>query len=176
MLLGHYPPVVSFLALDGPYDITYANIGKHPGSCTLEYRPGDVVTVENQIAQFLCATRKQYLQAQKVNMKLKTMRGTVKKSFSRADWQEASKKLGPTSVFSLLYRHRIRANYGDIDTFLSDDLECETVFGSLVHLTQSLNLVHEALMKRKLGSRQFERVMAAAGVEGHDFVKARLHH
>lgn len=174
MLDGHYPPVISFLATGGPYDITYANIQKHPGSCSLEYRRGDVVTAENQIAQFLCGTRKLDLKMQKVNMKLRTSRGKLKKNFSKADWHDASRKLGPTSIFSLLYRYRIRANYGDIDMLLSEDLECETVFESLVHIAHSLNFVHEAKMMQKLGSKRFEQVLAAAGAEDHDFVGTRL--
>lgn len=174
MVAGHYPPVVSFLAMGEPYDIRYANIDKHPGSCTLTYRRGDATTAENQIAQFLCATRQLDLKAQKANAKIRTKRGTLKKNFTRSDWQTLSKKVGPTSVFSLLYRYRIRANYGDIDTLLSQNLQCDIVFESLLHVTQSLNFVHEALMKRKMGTEQFERVLMTAGVERHEFVKSRL--
>ena len=55
-------------------------------------------------------------------VKIKTKHGKRKTSFSADDWQQVSRNLGATSLLSLLYRKRLKANYDAIETLLADEL------------------------------------------------------
>lgn len=173
MAVDQYPKVMSFLAVGGLPEIQYVNVDKQPAHSTLAFDAFDESSVETQIAQFLCATRTRDLKAYKPKMKLQTKAGKPKKKFSRDDWDRTSKKLGPTSILSLLYRNRIKSNYVEIDTYLSDDLDTDTVFRSLVHVVHCLNLIHEAKLRDVVGSRVFGELLANAGGADRPFVADR---
>jgi hypothetical protein len=168
-----YPKTMSFLALGGLPEILYLNIAKHPAACTLAFSRHDPDTVDTQIAQFLCSTRSQDLRSYKPKMKLKTKAGKPKKSFTREDWDRVSERLGPTSILSLLYRNRIRANYGEIDTYLSEDLDTDAVFHALVHIVHCLNLVHEAHLCSVVGPEVYEQLSSTAKASDHVFLADR---
>ncbi len=108
-------------------------------------------TVDGQLAQFLCATRKLDLAEKKRDIRIETKRGRRRISFRPEDWAKVSTALGYTSILSLLYRKRIKANYRDIDTFLHDELQVEPLFLDLLNIVSTLNLVHEVLIAKALG-------------------------
>ncbi len=173
MASGRYPRTMSFLATGGINEISFMNLDPRSVTSTLYLDCDDPNSVDTQIGQFLRATRKRNLKSKKLDMKLKTKRGTPRRSFWREDWEQASQKLGYTSLLSLLYRNRIRANYGEIDTFLSPELETQDVFSALVHIVGCFNLVHEGILHTVVGNVRFESLLRSAGALSHDFVQAR---
>ena len=156
---GDYPESLSFYASGGMNNIICHNIDRLCGKPSLAYDASEPCSVDNQIAQFLRATREIDLKQRRQDMRgeFRTKRGNkVKQSLTADEWGRISDRLGNTTVFSLLYRNRIRANYGDIETYFSQDLNVDCVFDSLVNVVNCLNLVHEAMMMRALGKKEFE--------------------
>ena len=148
--LGRYPHSVSFL-LDGIGRDGYSGLTYSPLPNSLSFDPSDGSQVDGRIAQFLHSTRKVDLDARKKTTKLRTMSGGVRKNFRLEDWEVVSRNQGVTSVLSLLYRKRIKANYRDIDTFLHEDLHAEGLYDHLISIVGTLNMVHEIMMGRKVG-------------------------
>lgn len=144
-----YPDILRVLADGCPAEVIGLAPSKFPS--TLVFDATDRTMVETRIAQFLCSTRDIDLDDRKDSVKLLTKSGKRKKSFNADDWLQVSRKLGQTSLLSLLYRKRIKANYRDIDTFLHPELDVESLFNDLINVVGNLNLVHEALIARALG-------------------------
>ena len=173
MKARRYPTTISFLATGGKSEISFVNLRPHRAPSTLDLDTDNPRSVDTQIAQFLRATRRKDLERKKLNMNIRTVTGKRKRSFTRDDWKQTSAKLGYTSLLSLLYRNRVRANYGEIDTFLSPELETHAVFRSLVSVVGCFNLVHEAMLRAVVGSDTFDRLLDSAGADSHDFVNRR---
>jgi hypothetical protein len=178
MQAGHYPRTLSFLALGGK-DRTYL----HLDACSLltPYQfyadsPGvtDTQVVDAHIARFLNATRGLDVRARLKALNLKTVGGKKKTRFTPAEWQRASNKLGPTSLLSLLYRKRIKANYQDIDTFLHPELDAGRVFNALGRCVAAMNFVHEAYIARAVGIASFETWCGRLGEAARPAAARRL--
>src|SRR5207249_1408629 len=99
-----------------------------------------------QIGQFLSATRKIDLKNRKkktqfdyVDSKTKETKKKKKKRLTNQDWLLVSKNLGPTSIFDLLYRKRIQANYQAIDSLLSQAIDGNALIQSLGQVVNALN-------------------------------------
>lgn len=148
---GRYPEALSFTAAGvKPITLTGLSSTALPHSITFARDAPD--TVDGQLAQFLRATRSIDLKARKAAMSLKTKAGAKRKAFRDQDWREVADKVGPTSLLSLLYRKRIKANYRDIDTFLHADLEPISLYQDLLRVVGAVNFVHEVLIARAVGS------------------------
>jgi hypothetical protein len=173
MQRGEYPKSLSFLAAGGRQAITFLNITKVPAKSTLTFNPDDPVSVDTQIAQFLSGTRNEDLARKRATMTFKTARGKPKKSLSRADWSRVSEAVGLTNLVSLLYRKRIKANYGEIDTYLSVQLDADAVFRGLSRVVACLNLVHECFIIHALARPHANALMNAAGAGEYAFVAER---
>jgi hypothetical protein len=115
------------------------------------YDPAVPDAVEGQVAQFLCATRRIDLDEKKGDIKIQNKGGTRRKAFRPEDWAKVSAALGYTSIFSLLYRKRIKANYRDIDTFLHEELDAEALSLDLLNIVSTLNFVHEVFIAQAAG-------------------------
>ncbi|MFC1545191.1 hypothetical protein ACFL44_00695 [Gemmatimonadota bacterium] len=173
MIQDEYPRRMSFLALGGLREIELKNISKYSTRSTLAFDINNPQSVETQIAQFLSGTRKKELQAKKKEVRLRSSQGTLKKNYSLEDWRTVSERLGPTSLLSLLYRKRIKANYGAIDTYLSNELEVAQLFQSLLTIVEGLNLVHEAFLACAMGRERNEALYSKARASMYDFVVQR---
>ncbi len=104
----------------------------------------DMEEVKQHLISFFASTRKVYLDDGKSDIKIRTKDGAkLKRSLSKDEWEKVSKKIGKTSWLCLLYRKRIKANYRDIDTFLSRHFDTEAVLGGLVKFTDVFNLANE---------------------------------
>lgn len=170
---GHYPLAVSFLC-DGGKVKSYQNLHCTPLPTTLYFDPYDAGIIDERIRQFLGATRNIDLAEKRVSMPFKTARGAKKCRLTPADWERVSSALGLTSLLSLLYRKRIKSNYRDIDTYFSDQLDPTQVYADLVHLTSTLNLVHETYISAALGFESYRRIAECANDPDHRFVLDRL--
>ena len=141
---GKYPESVSFIA-SGTKPCVFTGVDHDAAFSTLT-KPTDSETARKMIACFLSGTRKQDLEEKKKDIKLLTKAGKRKRAFSSEDWSQVSERLGRTSLLSLLYRKRIKANYRDIDTFLSPKIDGSSIFSSLEQIVDSINLIHEAMI------------------------------
>lgn len=93
-------------------------------------------------------------------MSFKTKGGNSKQNLTDADWSKVSDSLGRTSVMSLLYRKRIKSNYGDIDTFLNPNISAAPLFRNLIHVVSCLNFTHELAIARAIGLPAYGRLQA----------------
>lgn len=126
---------------------------------SLAYDGNDEDLVNAQLGQFLCATRRIDLREKKVDIPVKTKAGKRRRAFLPEHWLLVSDALGPTSLLSLLYRKRIKANYRDIDTFLHSDLDAVALYGDLIAIVSTINFVHEVIVRCALGKRTFEAAL-----------------
>lgn len=155
-----YPPSLSFYA-DGSGVKSFAGLCCTRLQQSLDFNPEDADTVDGQIAQFLGATRDLDLDSKKADYKFKTKAGLKRKVLRPADWETVSQGLGPTSLLSLLYRKRIKANYRDIDTFLHPELHPGDLYKHLLCIVGALNVTHEAMISAALGRAWMAKVMAS---------------
>ena len=93
--------------------------------------------------------------------------------FDQSDWEQVVANLGNTSVLSLLYRKRIKANYRGIETFLSPKLDGSALFKALRRIVASINAVHEMLIAKSVGSHTYNQLIASVPASEFDFVTAR---
>lgn len=169
---GHYPTRLSFLALGGK-KITFEGIRKHPSPSAMHLDVTDERSVDTQICQFLKGTRERDLKARRERMKFRNAEGKVKQRLTAADWNAVAKGLGPTSIISLLYRKRIKANYREIDTFLSEVIEPEVLYDNLAHIVACINFTHESFIFGAVGDREYSELLANAPGEKYPFLQLR---
>lgn len=121
----------------------------------------DKESIEHQICQCLKSTRKLKLMEKKDDLKLKTKAGKEKKSLSEDDWIMVSEKLGPTTILDFLYRKRIKSNYGEIDSYISEDFAGGSqILICLRDIVYWLNFVNEVYTAKAIGWRAFESLYA----------------
>lgn len=147
---GRYPPALCCYA-DGRAPKGFAGLSHTKLPHSLHFDPNDPGTVDGQIAQFLGATRDLDLDSRKGDFKFKNKNGTPRKALRLAEWDKVSQGLGPTSLLSLLYRKRIKANYRDIDTFLHHELDPEKLYRNLLRVVSAFNVTHEAMIGAAIG-------------------------
>ncbi|MEM9446778.1 MAG: hypothetical protein AAGA18_15660, partial [Verrucomicrobiota bacterium] len=142
---GRYPISIGFLAKGGK-TIDYKNIDKKARYSSVDFNSLDSESIDSQIASFLKATSERELQKQLKDMKLKTDDNKPRQKFNKKHYDNASKKIGYTSILNLLYRNRIKANYSDIDTYFSDQLDVRKMCLWLKQIVGSCNIVHEFML------------------------------
>jgi hypothetical protein len=168
---GRFPPELSCHADGGMNAIQLINVAVSKGLIrTLQ----DLFASEDALAGFLRATRKKQLNAKKPDFKLKSSSGKAKTSFSKDDWDCVSRGIGPTTVLSLLYRKRLKANYDSIDTFLDPSIDADGIMRSLVAVVDSIALILEAAQHRLLGGHDYSSFTNRA--KHYQFVHERLAH
>ena len=169
---GKYPQSMSFLA-SGPKPCVFSGIQYDAEFSTLS-KPNDAKTADKMIACFLSGTRKRDLEEKKKDIRLVTKAGKRKRAFDSDDWSKVSEKLGRTSLLSLLYRKRIKANYRDIDAFFSPRIDGSGIFRSLHQMVDTINLVHEAMIAKMIGTAGFEKLQQDISTTEFPFVRHRF--
>ncbi len=150
-----YPNSMSFYANGGINNIQFTNISRVELPSTIHFENKSEV-IDTQICQFLKSTREMELEERKPQINLKTLIGTKKKNFNSQDWEKVSQNIGLTCIMNLLYRKRIKSNYRDIETYLSDDLDPKLVLEYLIKITSVINLVHESFIVKGCGKTQYK--------------------
>lgn len=169
---GKYPIAISFRAIGGKNNIIFNDINMKPGYDSIRFIRSDPESVNNQICQFLRSTRKIDLENKKSNVRIPKKNGKgYKKNFNQNDWEIVSSKLGYTSLLSLLYRKRLKSNYRDIDTFLSEHLDASTLFNSIIKITSCINLIHEVFVAKGIGLSRYNQIVNNIN---YDFVTNRF--
>jgi hypothetical protein len=160
---GGYPACLAFSATGGK-TIAFDGTAKAPASSTIAFEPSDRDSVNTQIAQFLKGTREKELEERRNEKSFKksfmTKSGKPKKRLTVAEWSRVSAGLGRTSLLSLLYRKRIKSNFGDIDTFLNPNIDAAPLFNDLIHVVACLNFTHELMIAQAIGLPAYRGLQA----------------
>lgn len=119
---------------------------------------------QSQIGSFLKSTRTnkaQYLKEkrQKSSNPITTNIGKIAVNFTPLQWQQIIDNIGPTSLFDILYRLRIKANYNDIESFMNADIDFGKFYQCLINVVGYLNFVHEAYLAKALGPRKYSAIL-----------------
>jgi hypothetical protein len=161
---GDYPRTVSFYAMGRPNAVSFHNIQMPPLTATttpLSFDASDRSSIDKHICQFLRGTRQVTLQEKRADFKFKTKTGARKKRLDAADWNRVAEAMGPTTLLSVLYRKRIKANYREIDTFTMADIDAAEVHKNALRVVTVLNFVHECYIAAAIGWSKFEEIAAA---------------
>lgn len=172
---GCYPYALSF-AVDGAKPRAFHGLKGCELPSPFSLDPNNPTNVDEHIRRFLNATREADLLERRYVMRagFKTARGANRKSLTKENWDAVSAKQGPTGLLSLLYRKRIKANYRDIDTFVSEHLNARALYSDLICVTAAVNAAHEALVCRAIGVPAIESAAEALIAKGNDFLEERL--
>lgn len=159
-----YPECISFYA-DGNYQkYSFHNLPlyeKRNSALSLIKSSNDA---QSQIGSFLKSTRSNKAQyhkdkRQKSANPIKTNTNKVAVNFTPFQWQQIIDNIGPTSLFDILYRLRIKANYNDIESFMNADIDFEKFHHCLIHVVGYLNFVHEAYLAKALGPKKYAALL-----------------
>lgn len=172
MKQGKYPERLSFLAGGGKSRI-FHNIARSELPSTAFFDETDRRVCDAQICQFLNATREHDLKEKSRHFKFKAKTGKRKKALNHTEWGKVSERLGLTSILSLLYRKRIKSNYRDIDTYLSQHLVPEDLYNDLIQVVGCCNFVHEAFVCKGLGSSYYDHCLQDVRGRGYGFLTGR---
>lgn len=174
---GKYPQSISYYADGGKYNIFLENLEYHSSNDSIKYDPDNHEDVQRQIGQFLKSTREicliEYREQNRKNFKIKTKQ--IKKRLNKNDWEGISRKIGATSLINLLYRKRIKGNYREIDTFLSESIKTKEIIESLIKIVAHLNTIHEYHLLKLVGEDKFVFTIGSYFSDSeNNFVRARM--
>ena len=170
-----FPKTVSFYAKN-VNPIEFVNITKYPTESSLYFDPSSDESIETQICQFLKATREMELKDRRIDMKkeFRTKKGKLKRHLTKENWEKVSGNLGYTTVLNLLYRKRIKANYRDIEPFLSNNINAQEVYDNIIKITSLLNFIFEIYSARAIGFKNLNNVAEQLIKKGYSFLEKRL--
>lgn len=154
-----FPESICFYCTGGKKNYKYVNIAKPNDVGSMDFDIGNIKTIDNQICQFLKATREIKLDDKAPDLKFKNLKGQKRKKLNPAMWQQVSDAIGHTSIMDLLYRKRIKANYQDIDTFSSTQFKGLEVLTNLSAVVGRLNLINETYIAKAVGLDIYEEML-----------------
>jgi len=129
----------------------------------------DPENIKHHIITYLKSTRRRLLEDRKSSMKIKTKDGKKRKQrLNKDDWKRVSSALGKTSWLCMLYRKRIKSNYGDIDTYLSSDFNTARVLQGLSRFVCLFNFTNEINIINHLGVDQVRSWVPGRDYRGQD--------
>jgi hypothetical protein len=150
------PESICFYCSGGKNNIDFFNITKPNDYSSMDFDLSNQMTIDNQICQFLKATREIKLEDKAIKMNLKNKPGEKRKNLNFAKWQQVSEALGHTTIMDLLYRKRIKANYEDIETFSSIQFKGLDVLTNLSSVVSRINLVNETYVAKAIGIENYQ--------------------
>jgi len=153
------PECISFYCTGSKRNLTYVNISKPGKINSIEFDPENIDTIENQICQFLKATREINLIDKSKDLKFKNKNGQSRKNLNSEMWQNVSLSIGHTTIIDLLYRKRIKANYQDIDTFSCTHFKGIEVLSNLMTIVGKINLINECFISKAIGIKDFHEIL-----------------
>ena len=153
------PESISFLCNGGMRNFEFTNIEKPTGVSSMDFDTSNSKTIDNQICQFLKATREIKLEEKAPQLKFKSKKGLLRKNLNCSMWKQVSNSLGQTTIMDLLYRKRIKANYHDIDTFSSNHFKGIEVLESLTSIVSRINLINETYIAKAIGIENYEAML-----------------
>ncbi|MBX9856660.1 MAG: hypothetical protein K2Y26_14135 [Gemmatimonadaceae bacterium] len=173
-IAGYYPKALAF-ALDGAKPPEFHGLLECALPSPLHFDFSNDAVADMHIRGFLKGTRSTDLKERRQSMQksFRTKRGTPKKQLSANEWAEVSKRHGPTGLLSLLYRKRIKANYREIDTFISEHLDARALYEDLIQVVAAINSAHELMIAKVVGQQELADFAARLAVRGLEFLGMR---
>jgi hypothetical protein len=166
----HYPSAISFYTSGLKDEFEYfglPNFKGFPRENSVLSKIECLEDAELQLATFLKTTRKKNAEDKRSRLQKQNHRdfrngkGEFRKSFRKEHWDIIFKTIPITSVFNLLYRLRIKANYRDIESFINADIDFKSFHSSLGQLIYYLNFIHEAYIVKAIGIAEYEKILMA---------------
>lgn len=163
----HYPKAISFFASGLHEEFKYHNLpgvthrSKIVNSLT---ECSSLEEARTQIAAFLKSTRERTAQEKRQRLqasndeRFRSKSGGFLKAFRKIHWDRIYKKMPVTSVMSLLYRLRIKANYHDIESFVNADVDFAAFHSNLSSIVDYLNYIHEAYLMKVIGEGAYKEM------------------
>jgi hypothetical protein len=165
---SHYPNALSFYSSGLHKEFKYYGLDSFK-KFTKDYSPLSKINsldeAEMQLANFLKTTREKNAKDkrkrfEKANDKRFHNAGKkFRKTFSKKHWDFIYETIPVTSVFNLLYRLRIKANYRDIESFINADIDFKEFHTCLGDLIFYINFVHEAYTAKAIGIEKYEKIL-----------------
>ncbi len=166
----HYPDVISFFSHGSYKDFKFENLGNTkiiPNGFSALSGIYSLQDAQEQIASFLKSTRVQNAEnkrkrgesSHKKDPRFQTQKGTFTSVFNKKHWSIVYKTIPETTIFNLMYRLRIKANYQDINSFIDADIDFKTFHECLSNLIDYINFVHEAYFCKSIGKDKYEKVL-----------------
>ncbi|WP_405201440.1 hypothetical protein [Dokdonia sp. LLG6352-1] len=167
---GHYPSAISFYTAGLKDEFEYKglpNFKGFPRDNSVLSKIDCLEDAELQLATFLKTTRKKNAEDKRKRFekqkdkRFKNAKGEFRKSFKKEHWDMIYTTIPTTSVFNLLYRLRIKANYRDIESFVNADIDFKSFHTSLGELIYYLNFLHEAYIVKAIGIEEYTKILNA---------------
>ncbi|NEM96455.1 hypothetical protein [Pontibacter burrus] len=178
VIKNSYPKSISFYA-DGNFeDYTVHNLPLQNIKSAISQIKSDA-DAQSQIATFLKSTRTnsaKYHREKRQNSSnpITTKAGTLCQSFNKEQWEIITNRLGPTTLFNILYRLRIKANYNDIESFMHADINFQQFHECLMDTVSYLNFVHESYLAKAVGLKKYAMILNGFPAHMSDsFVRSR---
>ena len=159
----NYPSSISFYAEGNFEECSINNLPLHNIKSAISQIRNDA-DAQSQIATFLKSTRTNSAKyhrkkRQSSSNPIRTKSGAVCQSFSKRQWKVITDKIGPTTMFDILYRLRIKANYHDIESFMHADINFQHFHECLISIVGYLNFVHECYLARAIGYNKYKMIL-----------------
>lgn len=165
---NHYPKAIAFYASGLKDEFKYDGLStfkNFPKDNSVLSKIDCLEDAEIQLATFLKTTRiknaddKRKRFEKQNDSRFHTAQKVFSKALRKKHWDLIYKTIPITSVFNLLYRLRIKANYHDIESFINADIDFKSFHESLGELISYLNFVHEAYIAKTIGIVQYEKIL-----------------
>ncbi|WP_018476276.1 hypothetical protein [Pontibacter roseus] len=173
-----YPGSISFFAEGNYEEYSISNLPLHNIKSAITQIKSDA-DAQSQIATFLKSTRSNLAKyhrekRQKSAVPITTKSGAICQSFNKNQWKLITDNLGPTTMFDILYRLRIKANYNDIESFMHAEIDFTQFHNCLISIVNYLNFMHEAYLAKAIGYRKYLNIVETfPGHSKDNFVRAR---
>jgi hypothetical protein len=167
---GHYPSSLQFYVKGNHNEFQYFGFDSFTGF-PKEYsalsKVNNLQDAELQLASFLKSTRIQNAEnkrkrGEKEHAKLKDFqnkKGELIKKFSKKHWDKIYISIPETTIFNIMYRLRIKANYHDIETFMNAEIDFKLFHEYLGNIVQYLNFIHEAYVHKAIGDEAYKKIL-----------------
>jgi hypothetical protein len=162
-----YPVCISFFADGEMKKFEYKNLilSSETAKSTPFETPQNSEQYAKQIATFLKTTREKKAHALKDDRQahektaLRTSEGKILTKYKPEHWKQITEKMGITTIFDLLYRQRIKANYQDIENLMYANDEIREFHHVICDLLHYLNFVHEAYIAKIAGIKEMREIV-----------------
>ena len=167
---GHYPSSLQFY-VKGDYNnfqyIGFDEFSGFPKDYSALSRVYNKQDAELHFANFLKSTRIQNAEnkrkrGEKEHAKQKDFqnkKGELIKKFSKKHWDKIYVSIPETTIFNIMYRLRIKANYHDIETFMNAEIDFKLFHEYLGNIVHYVNFVHEAYVHKAIGDKNYKKVL-----------------
>lgn len=166
---GHYPKAISFNSQGLFKEFSFngfETFNSFPENNSSLSKIDCLEDAELQIATFLKSTRlknalnkRNKLNKRNASKELLNNDGELRLKFNKYHWDLIYKTIPVTSLFNILYRLRIKANYQDIESFINADINFQEFHDSLGKIIYYLNFVHEAYTAKAIGINNYEKIL-----------------